>query len=318
MGDYGADTLRDSIESGWALTGRLAKTAAADMKETVKFFARQQIIGNEWTKAVEVRKINTAASENEIEYPDYIEKRDVFEVTCRYRLKGSNETQFNEAEQDIEDMTEEVRRIVKTVYSPSAGNGVFHTATWNWRNRDDFNGSKPELIRTLILTLLNVISKSDEVFSGFGLVLTFDVSESANMDSAPAGDYVYTEAHNVQISEGFTVTEALYKNNTNGARIPRLGVGRFRGTFSARIFTKKSDIDSTAEKLNRIYLLQANGQHVEAALLHQTTNTEGTPATLSATSYAKITDMSMSTNDTNLVQYTISGRLIKPTVQAVA
>lgn len=288
------------------------------MKETVKFFARPQTVGNEWTKAVEVRKINTEALQNEVEYPDYIEKRDIFEISCRYRVKGTNETQFNQAESDIEDMTEEVRRIVKTVYSPSGGNGVFHTATWDWRNRDNFNASKPELIRTLILTLLNVVSKSDEVFSGFGLVLTFDLSESANMDSAPSTDYVYTEAHDVQLSEGYSVTEALYKDNANGVRVPRLGAGRFRGTFSARIFTKKSDIGTTAEKINKIYILQANGQHIEAALLHQTTNTEGTPATLSATSYVKVTNMVMNTNDTNLVQYTITGRLIKPTTQVTA
>jgi len=67
MGDFGADTLRDSIESAWALTGRLLKVGSETdaMKEPVFFFAHPQIpAAGEWTKAVEVRKINTDEQEN--------------------------------------------------------------------------------------------------------------------------------------------------------------------------------------------------------------------------------------------------------------
>jgi len=288
------------------------------MKEVVQFYAHPQIVGNEWSKAVEVQKINTPALENELEFPSFSTIQDTFLIKCRYRLKGSNETQYDEAEKDIEDMTEEVRRIVKTVYSPQAGNGVFHRTSWAWRIEDDLNASKPELIRTLRLTLFNIISKSDEVFTGLSGILTFDVSESANMDSAPGGDYIYTEAEQVSIREGTSVTEHINQDTANGIGVPKLGAGRFRGFFNARIFAKKSDIGSTAEKLDKIYILQANGQHIEAAFLQTNTNTEGTPATLSTTSYVKVTEMEQIASDVALVGFNISGRLIKPTTRAVA
>ena len=314
---FAADTLRNSIETNWALTGNLSKTAADNMKEVVRFFAHPQIPGRELTKTISVRKINTAEQENETEWPDYSEIHDVFEITCRIRIRDTGEVSYDQAESDIEDMTEEVRRIVKTVYSPSAGAGNFHRARWTWSKRDTFESGEPELIRVLTLTLFNIVSKSTEVFDGFGGVLTFDLSASDNMDTAPAGDYIYTEAHEVRIREGTSVTEALGKDTANGARVPKLGAGRFRGTFNANIFAKKSDIGASDEKLDKIYLLQTNGQHVEAAFLHTVPNTEGTPVTLSQTSFVKVTSMMKISNDTDLVGFNLEGRLIKPSTFAL-
>jgi len=314
---YAADTLRDSIESAWNLTGRLSKTSASDMKLVVKFFARNQMVGNEYIKAIEVNKINTPGLENEIEYPDYSEIRDVFTISCRYRLKGADETKFNEAEADIEDMTEEVRQIVKTIYSPQAGNGSFHRTSWNWRNEDNHNSSKPELIRTLTLTLFNIVSKSDEVFNGFGGVITFDLSASDNMDSAPGGDYIYTEAHRIRIREGFSTVPILTKDTTNGARVPHLTTGSFSGEISFDTYAKKSDIGSTADKLNSIYRLQSNGQHINAVLLHANTNNEGSPSTLTSSSFVKITSMEKISDDVTLVAFTVRGDLEKPSTYTV-
>ena len=184
MGDFAADTLRDSIESGWALSGNLSKTATDSFKEPVQFFAHPQIEGNEVTKAIEVTKINTPESENETEYTDYSEITDIFEITARLRLDDSEDTEYDTSESDIEDMTEEVRRIVKTVYSPQAGNGSFHRANWSWQNRDNLFSSKPELKRILTLTLFQIKAQTDEVFTGRSGVLVFDTSAST-ADSKP-------------------------------------------------------------------------------------------------------------------------------------
>ena len=47
------------------------------MKEPVQFIAHPQIAG-EWTKAVEVKKVNTPETENEIEHPNFSEITDRF------------------------------------------------------------------------------------------------------------------------------------------------------------------------------------------------------------------------------------------------
>lgn len=319
MGDFAADTLRDSIESGWALSGNLSKTATDSFKETVQFFAHPQIMGNEVTKAVEVQKINTPESENELEYPDYIEVRDVFVVTVRYRLDDSEDGQYDNSEADIEDMTEEVRRIIKTVYSPSAGNGDFHRASWQWENLDTHNSSKPELVRRLVLTLSNILSKSNEVFDGYGGVLTFDTSESV-ADSKPVSDYIYTEVHRVRIREGFTTIPVLNKDTTNGLRVPHLVTGMFSGEFTFDTYTKKSDVNtSTVEALDNIYKLQATtGQHPTAVLLHANTNNEDPPATLTSSSFVKITSMEKISDDVDLVQFSVRGVLVKPSTYTVS
>ena len=122
----------------------------------------------------------------------------------------------------------------------------------------------------------------------------------------------------MRIREGTSVTEHMNHDTANGIRVPKLGAGRFRGFFSAKIFAKKSDIGSTAEKLDEIYILQSNGQHIEAAFLQTNTNTEGSPSTLSTTSYVKVTEMEQISSDVALVGFNVSGRLIKPSTRAVA
>ena len=56
MGTFQADTLRDSIESGWALTGALGTSSTGIMKNPVKFYAHPQVKQIETRKAIEVRK----------------------------------------------------------------------------------------------------------------------------------------------------------------------------------------------------------------------------------------------------------------------
>jgi len=322
MGTFGADTLRDLLETNWGLSGRVSKTVSAGVENVVRFFAHPQIPElHEWQKAVEVTKIldpQAQNNENQTVHPHFTEVQHNFTIKCRYRVMGKDETIYDTAEQDIEDMCIEVVRIFQTVYDPTTGTGVFFTARYSWRNEDKVDATKPELVRVLDITLSEIQSSSDEVYRGYGGVLTFDMSASTNMDSAPAGDYIYTEAEQVIIREGTSVIEALGKDTIDGARVPKLGAGTFRGVFRARLFAKKSDIGSTAEKLNQIYILQANGEHVQAVFLHAVDNKEGTPATLTTTSTMKIVEMEKISRDEQLVQFNVTGRLTKPTTRATA
>ena len=326
MGDFGADTLRDSIESAWALTGRLLKVGSETdtMKETVQFFAHPQVIAaGEYTKAVEVKKVNTDEKENVVTHPRFFEHHDNYEIMCRYRVVGGDETLYDIAEQDVEDMTEEVERIVKTVYDPSAGTGVFWTTTRTWSIEDALGSdSRFELKRTLHLQLTRIKSRSSEVFQGYGGVLSFDVSASV-ADSKPAGDYIYTEAFNVSLQEGFRQEAEMTTDTTHGLAVPVHFTGQFSGRFSCQIYAKSSDLDATpddATKLDNIYKIQASspltGETPEIVFLHATTDTGVTTLTTSTT--VKITSITKSVDDENLVTLNLVGDVIRPTVWSVA
>ncbi len=323
MGDFAADTLRDSIKSAWGLTGRLAKVVADDMKEPVQFFAHPQVAG-EWTKAVEVKKINTPETEGEIEHTNFSEIRDNFTITVRYNVLALDETLYDLAEQDVEDMTEEIRRIIKTIYSPQAGNGTFFQVNYGWGDDDELNESlleQFELRRVLTLTLTQIKSRIASVFRGFNGVLTFDTSASS-ADSKPAGDYIYTEVENVQIQQGYRTMPYLVSQEQATPKaigVPVYYRGQFSGRFSCEMFAKKEDVTTaTFEAIDNIFKAQAGGELGTAVFLHATANTEGTPVTLTETVTLQITSITKTSGISELLKFRIEGTILEPTAYVVA
>lgn len=318
MGDSASDTLRDVLVSAWAPANtRIPKTTSAGIEHIVHFLAHPQIDGaHEWPIAVEISKImDPPNNENQVIHPRFTEVHHKYTITCRYRVRNINETLFDQSFEDIEDMCVEVVRILQTQYDPQSDTGAFFQCRYNWANQDNLKGEKPELKRVLSFDLVHIQSRSSTTFQGYGGVLAFDTS-ATTADSKPGADYEYTEAFNVEISEGTETIEALGKDTANGFRVPKLGSGAFRGRFRAQIYLKSGDIGSTADKLNKIYILQANGEHAEVVFLHDTGNTAS--STLTQTSYVKITNITKTTTDEELVKMTIEGRLTKPSVFAVA
>ncbi len=322
MGDFGADTLRDSIEAGWSFTtGRISKTATATMKETVQFFAHNQLRGaGEYSKAIEVTKIldpQTSDDENVVTHERWREVRHVFTITVRYRILSIEEVLWDQAEQDIEDMCKEVIRIIKTVYDPPTSTGTFLSSDFEWRNDDDMATSQQDAKRVLTFTLTELVSRSQEVFRGYGGVLTFDRSAST-ADSLPGSDFIYTEAHHVSISEGNQQTSRVTRLSSAGQGIAIRYRGKFGGSFRADIYAKKSDVDeSTIDSLDNIYKAQNNGELATCVFFHANENTEGTTVTLTTTTTVNITEMNIVSDDEQLVVYHVTGDIISPTTSAV-
>lgn len=290
------------------------------MKETVRFFAHDQLRGaGEYSKAVEVKKtLDPADTEGLTQHPRWEQTRDTFTITCRYRVVSIEEVLWDQAEQDIEDMCLEVVRIIKTVYDPTAGTGAFFQSDYNWTNADDLTTSQQEVKRILQFSLTHIRSREAEVFEGFGGVLTFDTSVSTG-DSKPAGDYIYTEATHVVISEGTPVTSRMTRNSSSKTGKPVKFRGKFGGTFTARIFAKKSDLDNaTVESLDNIYKAQSAGELPTAVFLHANDNKEGTPVTLTTSTFVMVTNMRKTADDEQLVVYDITGDITQPTTVATA
>jgi len=188
-----------------------------------------------------------------------------------------------------------------------------------WQREDNFENAKPEFIRTLNLTLIQIKTGTSEGFHGFSGVLSFDLSASANMDTPPGADYIFTEVSNVVIDEGFNTISYLTKSTERGRGIPFQVRGEFSGLMIGEMNAKRSDLDGTsAEKLDNIYKMQANGQHIEAVFLHAHTNTESVPKVLTTSTKTKIARMIKLAGDETLVKYRFRATILAPTGYMVA
>jgi hypothetical protein len=316
-----AETIKNSIQTNWALTGLLSKTESATMKETVRFFDRDQVLGNEVVKAVVVRKINDEGDENIVRHPKFLEVTDVYMITVYYRVTDVNPDTFSVAMTNVEDMAKEVQRIIRITYDPLAGIGSYFISRSSWSKNDFVEQAQPELRRTLQLELTQIKSGSTEVFKGYGGVLAFDTSESV-ADSKLGSDYIYTEAYDVEIEEGFESMSYLTNDVSLGQNTPQRFSGKFGGTFRAEMYLKKSDVNaSTVERLHKLYRLQAssplNKELPTIALFHAETNTEGTIKTLTNISYIHVTNIRKLSQLDQLTRYFLTGTILKPTSWAI-
>lgn len=328
MGDFAADTLRDTLFSGWAPSNtRIPKAESAGIEHYCHILAHPQIVGaHEWPIAIEVAKIldpQVPDNENQTVHTLFTEVTHRFTITCRRRVNNIDETLFDQAQQDIEDMCVEVVRILKTVYNPLSGTGAFFTARYDWINNDNLEVVKQELIRKLTFELKEIQSQSTEVFRGNTGVLVFDDS-ATTADSKPGSDYTYTEVFNVSVSDqGYDVIPELIYSGTAAKGVPIYFSGEFSGSFSADTFVKKSDIDnSTIESLDNIYKLQSNsplaGEFPLVTFLHSVDNTEGTPVTFTESIPLIGIHISKDTSIANLVKFTITATISAPTAYTVA
>lgn len=311
-----ATEIRDLIEAEWSLTGRLSKTPADNMKEIVRFFDRAQVEGNEWTKAVVVKKINDEMDEDREIAPTYIQTTDKYEIEMHYRVVDVQEISYSEALSDVEEMARETQRIIKTVYDPVNAIGPYMMASYSWDEVDHRDSNQPELIRILYLSLAVMESDSEEVYSGFNATLVMDAGDTIG-DNPPAGDWEYSEVFQVNISEGFETIPYLTKDITNGRGVPYFSRGLFRGELTFLTQAKRSDIEgTTTDKLSQIYKMQEQspqiGQHAKAVLLHSNINTESPVSTMTTKSFVKVTQVEKISEVTDLLKYRVTGTLYKP------
>lgn len=312
-----ATEIRDILFDEWSLTGRLSKVPLDNMKEIIRFFDRSQVEGNEWPKAVVVRKINDEMNENRNIGPIFTETIDKYEITLYYRVVDVQEPSYSEALQDIEDMATETQRILSLQWDPINGVGPYFTASYYWVKDDHVDSAQPELRRTVFLSL-SLLESAPEVYSGYKGVLALDVTDTV-ADSPPASNYTYTQMYQVDITEGYEQIPYLTKDTSRGRGVPHLGRGLFRGTFTALTQAKRSDLEgSTIDKLTNIYKTQSLapliGLNAEVVFLQSNQNTETpTPSTFTSRSFMRINQIQKITSVEDLLKYRFTGTLTKPT-----
>ena len=308
---FSADDLRDTIEAGWSLTGELSKTGADNMKEIVQFFAYPQIPGNEVTKAVTVQKIQSETNENVIEHPTFNEVQDIYEITVLYRTIDVQPLSRDESYTNIEDMGDEVVRILKTVYNPGTGLGIYFSALRNWTREDEYNTAQPDLRRRLRFVLTTIESENDEVFTGVNGLLIYDRSQGTG--NQPGSDYTYTEVNDVKSEGGFNLITRLTRDQTG---IAKRATGLYSGTFEFETMAKESDIEgSTTNFIEQIDALLSNGELPEVFLIKETNNKQGD--TFRQTTRMQIIDKACLYTREDLVRFRLRGEVIAPPVMSV-
>ncbi len=306
---FSADTLRDIIDSNWALTGRLAKVPADNMKEIVFFYAYPQVLGNETTKAVTIQKINALENERVVAHPKHNQVSDIFEIEIRYRTFDVQLINRDIAYSDLEDMADEVVRILKTQFQPSSDTGAYYQVSREWQRLDEYSTQQPDLRRRLRFTLTTLTTDSTEVYRGFGGVLVYDRSQGTG--SQPGADYEYSEVFNVKHNGGFKIIKELTRSSFG---IPKRFVGKYEGTFSFETRAKQSDIanGSTTNLLDNIGDLLANDELPEVFLV-QTVNNENN-VKLNQTTKILVTDFQQLYDVEELVAFMITGDVFEPPV----
>ena len=191
-----ATTIRNLLEAEWDLPGLLSKDPSDTMKEIVYFFDRQQVEGNEQTKAVVVRKINAEGKENQVEYPNFIEIQDVYEITLYYRIADVQAESYSEGLENVELMGTEVLNILETVFSPSMDNGTFWQVNRTWHKHDHLDQAQPELRRTLTMRLSKITSFDGSLFTGYSGLLHFGTTSGhlyVNIQNIVTGGVGYSQ-----------------------------------------------------------------------------------------------------------------------------
>lgn len=311
---YEADTLRDILFTNWALTGRLQKDEPGAGKRPVFFFAHEQVLDKLETKSINVIKDTSKKTRRKTEF--FTIEEDKFTIEVRYKIQGTNSEDWDVSEADAEDMEDEIERIIDTVYNPHLGTGIFFSSNFVWDNQDKISDevASPIILRIFTITLTRIISRSNNVFDSFQRGVIFDTSASQG-DSKPVADYSYTEVFDIEAFEGFGDVAIQVQAHPDGKGVPLIYSTGFGGTIIMRSYFKDTDIGTTTDKLNQIYKRQANGETPEVVLVRTYTNAGG--QTLTKTSTVRIIEVRDPEPVSNILEWQMIGKIIKPSIWSV-
>lgn len=310
---YAASDMATILINNWSLTGTASITATPTMAEPVWIFGHPKIGGLDYTKLVYIYKVNQPENENQINHPKWIEYRDVYRIIAEYRVLGTDDTDFDLAQSDMESICGEITRILKTQFDPTKHVGVFMQSNYQWTIDDQFTGDSPQLVRSLTLTLTEIKSELTTVYTGYGGVLAFDITNSQG-SNLPVSNYTYTEAWDVQIDQGYNQIEEFVSQNPNNTGVPIFFRTIFQGSFVCKIKAKRADIGTNnTNALNLIWQLYTNNELPKVYLIWTVPDTTTPTAhvlTVSTPMYVR--KMRQSYNVEQIAEFILEARVAAP------
>ena len=310
---YEAKTLADAIRTAWGLTGeRLAAAGTAGANELdrpIIIFPHDQQPTQLYSNSIEVIKKSPKATNYSTEY--FTREDELFEIIVRHNRESADPTVWDQHESDVEDIEQEILRIIKLSYNPLAGLGPYFTSNMNWSNKDleGLKADKPFLFRVLSITLSRIVPRKTTAFITYKRAVLLDVSESEG-SSLPGSDYQYTEIFNVSSRSGFRDHEVGVNDETEGIGIPWHYSGLFNGIFTAQSYMKSTDLGSQGHKVNTIWKKLTSGEQPKVVMLRTFNNENGDILTISQ----KIIFLDFQEVDPphDLLQFNLVGKILKP------
>lgn len=319
---FDANTIATLLTNNWGLDGLLAlaqNVVTTTTAEGVVIFPHQNPEGVAARLGIFVRKITTL--ENVVEHPKFDEVHDDYEIWCHYILEGIEEAMWINAESLIQQMQQEVLRILKLSFDPANGVGTFFSTDRKWSNRDDLQGNQQQLNRVLTFSLIKLRSRTTSVPVGYGFALAFDIVNSDG-SGLPGSNYIYTEANRVEVEEGWdTIDEPVSPPSTLAQGVAIQFTGKFAGFATIEIFPKVADIGSSTNKLNQLYQILSSN-HITGGIINEIPRIY-----LSITSQNTVTPIPNTLNDyivmrptklrrvydqEQLVAFRLTGKIYKP------
>lgn len=315
---YEADTLLQLFKLNWGLTDPkvvLEGTANAVGKiRPIRIFAHEQISDKIQTKSIEIIKQSPLITRDVDEF--LTTETDEFLFRGYYKLQGTSKGPWDISESDMEDIEEEIERIIGITFNPQNGTNIFFTISYNWQNKDSINVKQdPIIVRELRIRLTRLFSRATTVFDSFQRGVFFDLSASSNMDTPPGGDVNYTEVFNVAMNEGFREKEVQVTDHPDGPGIPLFYSGGFSGIITLDAYFRSSEVGAETADLNQIHLRQNNGEKAEVALVR--THTNNNSQTITLTTIIRVEQIKLTEPKSSLLQWQILAKIIKPTTMVI-
>lgn len=315
---FEAKTLADTIRSSWTLTGErlaVAGTAAANgLDRPIIIFPHEQQPSQLYTNAIEVIKRTPISTDFSTEY--FTREEDVYDIYVKHNRESAEESVWDTHESDLEDIEQEIDRIILTVFNPLGGIGVFFTMNSDWRDQDEqsLRVDKPYLLRYKTVRLSRIVPRKTTSFITYKRAVLLDVSESEGL-SLPASDFQYTEIFNISARSGFRDHEVFVTDDSDGVGIPWHYSGAFNGVITFQSYMKTGDLGSEGHKVNTIWQKLANGEQPKVVMLRTFNNNNGEVLTISQKLI--LLDFQEVDPPHDLLQWALVGKIIKPGIYTV-
>lgn len=186
---------------------------------------------------------------------------------------------------------------------------VFESKQWSRRHvqRDaDHPSHQVSVLRISVRRITPTTATSDAR-------LIFDVSVTSGVNNEPLENYTYTNVYDVDISSGYREILEPVTDNPDGLNIPLHYSGVFDGRIIFNVPVKNSDLGSTGDKLNKLEILNSNGEKGVIGLTFTDKTMDSTPLTLREVILCRVESVQRLYHHADQTVFRVIGRIIKPT-----
>ena len=184
---------------------------------------------------------------------------------------------------------------------------IFESKTWSRQQINKEPGHPAYLISVLRITIRQ-ITATTAVVDG---TLAFQKIGST-VDNAPGANFTYTNVYDVDFDVGYrTIEEGVV-----GSNIPLKFAGHLQGSFICNILVNSTDLGTTGDKLNKMPLLNTNGEKQKYKFIY--TNKTNNSSTITNTFTCEPTSVKMVYSTREGVVYKLIAKLISDNVVTIS